>query len=370
MKHILVLYDGTPYTYKWVKVLFWARTELQKKGFWLSYLNIKSYLPIGTLARYQIDDFVKVVGEKKYDIVFVAYHFSISKIESTTGLDKIGFLKLLRESCEKVVWLDTADSTGNCQFEVMPYVDIYLKKQLLKDKTLYTKKLYGTKLYTDYYHRILKLDDDNINKNYTLLNLKDKDKLRPSWNIGLSDFWTKTRYCITRPTRISLPQPVAVEATRKLLLFFNGTMNYSPLNGYQRRRVIELMESDSRTNIPSPTAKMSHEEYVDNMKATKAAISPFGWGEICYRDFESFVYGATLLKPDMSCIETYPNFFIENETYVPIAWDFSDYNEIIEKIETREYLEIAKNGQERYLKYIMTSYGKEDFVNHVLKVIQ
>lgn len=31
-----------------------------------------------------------------------------------------------------LVWLDTADSTGTCMFDVMPYVDLYFKKQLLK----------------------------------------------------------------------------------------------------------------------------------------------------------------------------------------------------------------------------------------------
>ena len=28
------------------------------------------------------------------------------------------------------------------------------------------------------------------------------------------------------------------------------------------------------------------------MKNTKTVVSPFGWGEICGRDFEAIVYGA------------------------------------------------------------------------------
>lgn len=370
MRNILVLYDGTSYTYKWVKTLFWAKKEFQKAGIRLCYLNIKSYLPIGTLAKNQVDDFIKSVGKKEYDMVFVAYHYSISKIESTTGLDKIAFLKLLRESCKKIVWLDTADSTGNCQFEVMPYVDVYLKKQLLKDKDLYTKRLYGTKLYTDFYYRSLKIEDEKINEEYVLLRPEDKDKLKTSWNIGISDFWTNTRYSIVRPRKMALPQPISVEKERTITLFFNGTMNYSPLNGYQRRRVIELMESDIRTSTPSPTAKMSHKEYVESMKSTKASISPFGWGEICYRDFESFVYGSTLIKPDMSAVETYPNFFMENETYVPIKWDFSDYTEILESIDSEEYKKIAQNAQNLYMSHINSAFGKENFVKHILSVIQ
>lgn len=30
-----------------------------------------------------------------------------------------------------------------------------------------------------------------------------------------------------------------------------------------------------------------------------AAISPFGWGKICYRDFEATLCGAASIKPNM-----------------------------------------------------------------------
>ena len=31
-------------------------------------------------------------------------------------------------------------------------------------------------------------------------------------------------------------------------------------------------------------------------------LSPFGWGEICYRDFEAALNGMLLIKPDMNTL--------------------------------------------------------------------
>lgn len=56
-------------------------------------------------------------------------------------------------------------------------------------------------------------------------------------------------------------------------------------------------------------------------------FSPFGYGEVCWRDYEAVMCGALLIKPDMSHVETYPDIFRPHETYVPIRWDFSDLEE-------------------------------------------
>ena len=41
---------------------------------------------------------------------------------------------------------------------------------------------------------------------------------------------------------------------------------------------------------------------------TKVVISAFGLGEIILKDFETFLTGGMLMKPDMSHMETWPNF--------------------------------------------------------------
>ena len=53
----------------------------------------------------------------------------------------VKFIEECRNKCKKVVWLDNSDSTSITHFELMPFIDLYLKKQIFKDKSLYRKNL-------------------------------------------------------------------------------------------------------------------------------------------------------------------------------------------------------------------------------------
>jgi hypothetical protein len=50
---------------------------------------------------------------------------------------------------------------------------------------------------------------------------------------------------------------------------------------------------------------------------------------VCWRDFEAAWAGALLVKPDMSHVETAPDLFVPDETYVPLQWDFEDLAAVI-----------------------------------------
>ncbi len=78
--------------------------------------------------------------------------------------------------------------------------------------------------------------------------------------------------------------------------------------------------------------KSAPHEFIEAMKRSKIGLSPFGMGELCYRDLEFIQYGCLLIKPDMSKVITEPDFFKPMETYVPVKPDWSDLNETIEKI--------------------------------------
>ena len=43
------------------------------------------------------------------------------------------------------------------------------------------------------------------------------------------------------------------------------------------------------------------------MRHSRICISPFGYGEICWRDFEAILCGCLVVKPDMSHVETNPS---------------------------------------------------------------
>ena len=78
--------------------------------------------------------------------------------------------------------------------------------------------------------------------------------------------------------------------------------------------------------------KLPYQEYIQSLYQSKMPLSPFGQGEVCYRDFEIPEFGVVMVKPTMERINTHPNPYIENETYIPVNLDWSNLNETIIKM--------------------------------------
>ena len=88
---------------------------------------------------------------------------------------------------------------------------------------------------------------------------------------------------------------------------------------------LELMRNSHR--VVTPDRRVAAQNYYQELTSSKICISPFGYGEICWRDFEAVLCGALLVKPDMSHVETNPDIYRPFETYVPVKWNFSDLEE-------------------------------------------
>ena len=96
----------------------------------------------------------------------------------------------------------------------------------------------------------------------------------------------------------------------------------------------------------------SPEQFVETMKRSKIGLSPFGMGELCYRDLELIQWGCLLIKPDMSKVITEPDFFKPMETYVPVKLDWSDLNETIHKVldNFKDYQYIIDNARQKVVE--------------------
>ena len=89
------------------------------------------------------------------------------------------------------------------------------------------------------------------------------------------------------------------------------------------------------------------------MLNSKIILSPFGLGEITLKDFEVFLTGGFLIKPNLNHLGTWPNLFVENKFFKSHKWDLSDLNEIIDFCLSNINIisELAYNGQKNYLSY-------------------
>lgn len=373
MREITIIYDGRSFTYSWLKPMFWAREEFRRQGYHIKCYSLTDYFPFIHISRTGTSRDIlwleKLLGNT-FDIVFLAFHHAKSWLGQCSSEDRCRFLCQLKNNANLVCWLDIADSTGTCLFDVLPYVDKYMKKQVIKDKSLYAEKMYGGRCFTDYYHKKLKLVDESIeSNNYPTLDRQYEDKICLSWNIGLSDMFANRweRYLLIN--HITIPNWSDWTKGRDIDIHYRGTGKGS-LIGYQRRCCGDFLVKQEKWAHPDIKTRVSKPAFLRELNRSKAVLSPFGWGEVCFRDFESYAAGATLLKPSMEHCETWPDVYKANETYVPIKWDLSDLSQVLEEVGSARYQQIARNGQALYKDTICSEQSKYDFVEHIIKSIE
>lgn len=282
----------------------------------------------------------------------------------------VNFFEDIKQTTRKIIWFDAADSSGSADFTLIQYVDVFLKKQLLKDKTYYTSQHSNNDL------RIW-LNTPKPEKPNHPFNPCPSDqlhKLKLGWNLGLNDYryfgYKLSRLSNFLSYRLYPPKFSNVTDPRTLDLTFRGTIhkdgNGSIKVSEQRNTVLRML-GELNLKIASGSS-IPKARYWKELRNCKLSISPYGWGEICYRDFESFISGALLIKPSMHHLETYPNVFIPDETYIPVSWDLNDLGEKLDHLLSNysEYQAIAQNGQEIYKKAV---YDSGSFINTILKAI-
>jgi hypothetical protein len=278
----------------------------------------------------------------------------------------IELMKKLRDKYERIVFFHDDAGGGIPRLEVLPYVDLLYHKALFKDRNLYTRSLYGKELFSDYYHEKYGVADPDARTRAVITNPADFEKLRLSWNIGIGDFPKHTlrqRIAVaaaraTGPRAVKPfhhgdgflkrnPQADPVAANRGLYgIHARLGLISRPSIGYQRRLILDRIAGNPRFLV----GEVSQKQYNAEIAGSKIILSPFGWGELCFRDFEAVLSGALLLKPDMSHLETWPDVFVPGETYVPFSWDAED---LVEKGEyylanDAERKRIARNAFDCY----------------------
>jgi hypothetical protein len=247
----------------------------------------------------------------------------------------------LRELCagRKLVFLDYYAQSSSPYFGVLPYVDAYAKRQVLRDFDRYQDDSPSGYIFTDYLQQQMGWDVHG----WRFGSKPDPalvDKLVLSWNIGVN--W-RTRLLLWR-SRLTAPR------WEKRPIGFNNRLGL-PMKAQDREWYQEYREFageaarklDGRVHT-SGDARVSFREYARELRRSKSVFSPFGWGEVCYRDYEAACAGALVVKPSVEHLKTSPNLFREN-AYVSVAWDFSDLEE--RTVEVLEDAERAKATAQR-----------------------
>ncbi len=191
-------------------------------------------------------------------------------------------------------------------------VNAYVKKQLLRDREQYGRATIGDTNLTDYYAPRFGIQEPR--RHFSVPEgLWSKVWLAPHFAFSPEIMDRLLRRFPEGSRDIDLNARVAV----------SGTAWY----GAMRREALEAaLALGGRYRVAS-RGRLPRREFFREMERSRLCFSPFGYGEVCWRDFEAMCTGALLLKPDMGHIECYPASFVPYQTYVPLKWDLSDLEE-------------------------------------------
>jgi hypothetical protein len=315
-------------------------------------------------------------SEKVFDCDIIFVNSNVFRSDWQKDKGKIfSFLEKAKNHNLKIIWFDTTDSTWCTQFEALPYVDIFLKSQLLKDRKQYLKPFRTGRIFTDFFDDLYDCNEDSVE--YPAPKEEELEKLDISWNTCFENY-THTRYMLPARIKQKLRPKTANILGEKFKIKFIPVMKERNVSiscrvglSHSRKSVIAHRQAimDILKKRGVDCGKIPLNEYFNEMKNAVIGIGPFGVGEITLRDYEIIICGSTLVKPDMTHLETWPELFKPDETFVAHKWDLSDFEEVISKVLNHDdwRQEIALKAQNAYREAVS---GMDHFAERLIAKIK
>ncbi|HEY2786954.1 MAG TPA: hypothetical protein VGJ05_18475 [Fimbriiglobus sp.] len=277
------------------------RKELLRSGL---EFDIRDNLPLS--------DFVDNASDYRPDIITLLINWDqeVSTVESVIAK----LTNVMRGV--PIVFLDQCDQTCSPFLPLSSQVNLFLKAQVLADKTSYTRQSITGYIFTDYLHSCLGYDLESFSFGASIYPGAET-AIHTSWNLGVGKRLSR----LLRLGRLAPPWKYRrYDFHCRLGLAPNGNGWYARYRRKAADQIAEATVAFRRTGAE----RVGVRRYLAEMALSQVVFSPFGWGEVCHRDFEAVALGALLLKPDMGHLVTYPNIYLPYRTYIPLKWDLSD----------------------------------------------
>lgn len=321
---------------------FWFRKALaQQAGF------------VFKASRLDPKDLPDTSDLRQYDLIALKLQYKTPPVVAETIAEH---LALHKAAATKLTYFDGIDDLCILWPSVLEHVDFYMKRHVFRDRSLYLKGHVGSTNLTEHVfraHGAGALNGDSVARGK--VPSMHLHKIIAGLTFGM-DEWALRLHEETPKASLATERPHDVVCRADI-----------PDNwmGYLRRPIGPVMERlrAKGLNVITPEKRVSREEFYQEMASAKIYISPFGYGEICGRDYECAILGSLLIKPDMGHAEAYPDIYRPYETYVPVAWDFADLEEKVEHYlnNPEERLRITANAR----AVLDEAYSEEWFVDHV-----
>ncbi|MCU0545780.1 MAG: glycosyltransferase [Oscillatoriaceae cyanobacterium Prado104] len=338
----------------------WMIEPFKSKKFELQFqLNLKIDIQL-------VESFKSVLNfleTQRYDIVFIATSWK-ENVKDTLELFATIHKLHVRP---KIVYLDSFDQTSSPFFGIIPYVDLYLKKQILRDRSLYVQGFKTGYIFADFVADYYKANFQDWHFG-SLIDESCIEKIALGWNLATANKLVKV-------VRFDLMRRLTKFSSRTIDIHYRVSLANPDDKGVYyniHREAIysnlkPLCETYQVICAAGKSARVPLKQYRAEMKNAKLAVSPFGWGEVTDRDYEIVLNETLLIKPDMSHLETEPNIYVEGKTYVPVKWDLSDLTKICDYYlkHPQEAETIAKQAKAEYFRW----FQEKQFVNKIKQIL-
>mgnify|MGYP001282223326 CR=1 FL=1 len=285
-------------------------------------------------------------------------------IQNKDRQSTVDFLRNYFSRFARVIWFDSNDSSGWLRSYVFPLVDVYAKSQVLKNLEYYQQNHVTGILHRDYVIEKFGVEDNKTAK--APISEKDSHKIRVAWRRAYRDPIKFHRLPIFRhfPPRMPAYQTTQpnLKTRSKLIQYRVRTWkNHPTINCWReqtKKQLLQVMKKHPDYRLIT-SGHIPLNKYLSELENCPVTISPFGLNEFCLRDIWAFVSGSLLFKPSLDHVISFPDYYLDGETYVSHAWDFSDFEEKLDDILSHPqlYEGIAREGQEQFIKVIQDGAG-------------
>jgi hypothetical protein len=314
--------------------------------------NEPTFRPLFQIKNMLRDYSIDITDSDDYDFLFVGMNDFIDKKKSLKESVDYGLENLSKISGDYFLF-DGSDSTS-----LMGAYEVFEKSQalyLFKNQMFHTREEYKTPYaFNKYFFGT----GSELDLSYDIPEEQWKKIKLTGWNfISLLNYTDKF-------------QPISSNKEFDICAMFYSNHKYNEdhlvrndlLYNNHRGLVLEKLNT-MQNKYKIASGKKPFNEYINILSNSKILISPFGMGEIGQKDWESIITGAIIIKPDMSKINTKPNIFVDNDTYLSVNYNWQDLEEKIDYILTN-FKDLNENINQNIRKKYITEYSHETLCLH------
>lgn len=130
-----------------------------------------------------------------------------------------------------------------------------------------------------------------------------------------------------------------------------GSIGFLP-ELHRRAAVLQLARLRHLRVLIGMNRALQSDIYETALTRTSISVSPWGFGEYAYRDYESILAGCVMIKPPTDHVETFaPDIYQSGKYYIACQPDFSDLPDLVEDImrDRDRAIELARRAREDML---------------------